>query len=138
MEKMKDNWQKIKEGIERFIPMTLGSLILFGFIIYLIIIVTGSVIENYKADKDIDKESYKLVALELEIRELQNKINYYQTASFKEKEAREKLGYKAPGENVISLPLDTIEEKIVEIESSDLLHTPSTPNYRLWWKYFFN
>lgn len=117
--------------------MTVGSLLLFVFVLYLLYIVTNSVINNYKADKEIDKQSLKLIELEEEIILLENQINYYKTNSFKEKEAREKLGYKAPGESVVSLPLDTVEEKVVDngvIEDKKI----EIPNYRLWWEYFFN
>lgn len=116
-------------------PMTLGNLLLFGFLIYLIFVVSQSVYLNYNSNKEIDKQGEKLVLLKHDIVELENAINYYQTPSFREKEAREKLGYKAPGESVISLPIDTIEDKMADSGLAEV--TMKTPNYRLWWQYFF-
>ncbi len=115
--------------------MTIGNLLLFSFLIYLIIVVSQSVYSNYNSNKEIDKQGEKLVSMRREIVQMQNAINYYQTPSFREKEAREKLGYKAPGENIISLPIDTIEDKMADSGLADV--KIKTPNYRLWWQYFF-
>ena len=115
--------------------MTFGSLILFVFIAYLLTIVGKTVLANYQSNKDIDKEADKLTVMEDEIKSLQDQINYYQTSSYKEEEARAKLGYKAPGENVLVLPIDTIEEK--KPDGSVAPAQVKIPNYSLWWKYFF-
>ena len=64
---------------------------------------------------------------------MQNQINYYQTSSFKEKQAREKLGYKAAGESIMALPLDKEEEKTIDPILGEV--SIKTPNYRLWWQY---
>jgi len=132
---MKEAFKKIKEQIERFIPMTFGSLILFCFVIYLLIVVGKTVISNYKDNQEIAAEQSKLVAERQRLKEMQYEINYFQTNSFKEKEARAKLGYKAPGESVLALPIDTDEEKSADSALADA--KVKTPNYRLWWQYFF-
>jgi len=115
--------------------MTFSSLIIFGIIIYLFVVVGRTVYTNYNSNKDIQKQEDEVAALELGLNDLQNSINYYQTNSFKEKEAREKLGYKAPGENVISLPIDQENEKSSDISLGEV--QIKTPNYRYWWEYFF-
>lgn len=114
--------------------MTLGSLVLFGFIIYLLFVVGKTVWSNYKSNQEIDKEESKLAQQERSLVDLQNQINYYKTSEFKEKEARAKLGYKAPGENVMSLPIDTEEEKVAD--SGTVEAKIKVPNYSLWWDYF--
>jgi len=131
---MKNPFQKTISFIEKFIPMTFSSLILFAIIIYLGIVVGKSVISNYGSNKVIEDEETKLVELEGNLHSIQNEINYYQTYSFKEKEARAKLGYKAPGESVMSLPIDTVEEKVVDTGLAE--SKIKVPNYRLWWQYF--
>lgn len=115
--------------------MTLGNMIIFAFLLYLIFVVGQSVISNHQADQQINQEAAKLVGLQSNIQNLQNEINYYQTDSFREKEARSKLGYKAPGENVIVLPIDTEADKSPD---SGLAESAiKVPNYSLWWQYFF-
>lgn len=115
--------------------MSFGSLILFCFVVYMMIVVGKTVIANYNSNKDIEKDALNLVQMESDLHDLQNEINYDQTYSFKEKEARAKLGYKAPGENILSLPIDTQEEKMAD---SGLAEAKiKVPNYILWWQYFF-
>lgn len=123
-------------GIERILPMTLGSFFIFLFTLYVFFIVGKSIYTNYLSNKELEKEELKIQNLEYNIQNLKNEINYYQTKSFKEKEARAKLGYKAPGENVIALPLDKEEEKVADKELGEVII--KTPNYVLWWKYFFD
>lgn len=113
--------------------MTLTSLIMFLFIIYLFFIVGRSVWINYNSNKALEDEAANIAALESEISLMKNQINYYQTSSFKEKQAREKLGYKAAGENIMALPLDKKEEKIADPVLGEV--SIKTPNYRLWWQY---
>ncbi len=131
----KNIFHKFTEWIERYLPMTLSSLIIFAIIIYLFVVVGKTVYGNYNSNKDIEKQEEEVKALEVELASIQNKINYYQTASFKEKEAREKLGYKAPGENVISLPIDQEQDKSQDKSIGEV--QIKTPNYRYWWLYFF-
>lgn len=115
--------------------MTLASLIIFLVIIYLFFVVGRTIFDNYNSNKELDQEQQKINDLEANVQDIQNKINYYQTSSFKEKEAREKLGYKAPGENVLSLPIDQENEKGSDSSLGEV--KIKTPNYRYWWEYFF-
>jgi len=126
--------KKIKEGIERIIPMSLTSLFLFAVVVYMMIIVGKTVLANYAANGETDKEEAKLAQMEADIAYMEDQNNYYQTQSYKEKEARAKLGYKATGESVLSLPIDTPEEKISD--SGVVEQKITVPNYRLWWEYF--
>ncbi|MCX6809086.1 MAG: septum formation initiator family protein [Candidatus Berkelbacteria bacterium] len=128
-------WKKIKESIEKIIPMSLGSLVLFAFVVYLLFIVGKTVASNYNSNKDLAVDEAKLTEMEDQIVSLQNEINYQQTNSFREKEARAKLGYKAPGEKIIALPVDTEAEK--QADSGMAAPTIQIPNYRLWWQFFF-
>jgi cell division protein FtsB len=126
--------KKMKDAIERIIPMSLTSLLLFAVVVYLMIIVGKTVMANYAANGETDKDEAKLAQMAADIAYMQDQNNYYQTQSYKEKEARAKLGYKATGESVISLPFDTAEEKISD--SGNVEQKITVPNYRLWWEYF--
>jgi cell division protein FtsB len=121
--------------IEKLLPMSFTGLLLFVFVLYLLFVVGKTVFENYKSNQDILVEQTKLNNLRQEVASLRDQNNYFETQSFKEKEAREKLGYIAPGEKVVSLPYDTKEEKAAD---SQLAETQlKVPNYRLWMDYFF-
>lgn len=115
--------------------MTISNFLIFGFLIYLIVVVSQSVVANYNSNQRIAKEQSDLNVLRDNIKGLQNEINYNQTEEFKEVEARQKLGYMVPGETVVALPVDTVLDKTPD---STLPETKiKQPNYSLWWKYFF-
>jgi cell division protein FtsB len=132
---MKGFLQRTTKTFEKYIPMTLWGFIQFIFVLYLIIVVGKTVYTNYNSNKQIVSEEAKLVELTQKIHYLENQINYYQTYSFKEKEARAKLGYKAPGESILSLPIDTAAEKVEDGKLAEA--QVRVPNYQLWWQYFF-
>ncbi len=115
--------------------MTIGNLAVFGFLIYLIIVVSQSIVVNYESNQQIAAEQKNLTVLRDQITGLQNEINYDQTNEFKEVEAREKLGYMTPGETVIVLPVDTVEDKTPDSSLPEA--KIKQPNYTLWWQYFF-
>lgn len=135
MKNKKNFFSRLVENIERFIPMTFSSLIIFLVIIYLFVVIGKTIASNYKSNKQLLVEEQTVTDLEAEVGDIQNKISYYRTSSFKEKEAREKLGYKAPGENVISLPIDQENDKVSDSSLGEV--KIKTPNYRYWWSYFF-
>ena len=126
---------RLKEWIEKVLPMTLNGLVLFSIVIYLLFVVGRSIWINYESRKDIAIQKIEIKQLERDVENLKFQIAYYQTNSFKEKEARAKLGYKAPGENVISLSVDSKEDRIADKAFAET--KLKTSNQILWWRYFF-
>ena len=135
MKKMKTMFAKIRDRIEKILPMKFGNLVLFALVLYLIFIVGRVIFINYNSNKSIVEEEKKVTSMRDDIQYLEFQINYFQTYSYKEKEAREKLGYIAPGETVVSLPVDQETDKIAD--SSTVEATIRQPNYLLWFNYFF-
>ena len=115
--------------------MTINSLVLFVVVLYLLFVVGRSVWINYNSRGDIEAKRVEISKLREEIEYLEFQIIYFQTSSFKEKEARAKLGYKSPGENVLSLNTDSPQDKIADsaLGGSEI----KTSNQSLWWDYFF-
>lgn len=114
--------------------MTFGSLVIFLFVLYLFFIVGRSIWINYQSNKDLDVQNVQVLKLEDELKFMQYQINYYKTSSFKEKEAREKLGYQTPGEKVVALPVDKLEDKVTDPQLGEV--EIKTANYINWWRYF--
>jgi len=127
--------RKIGSFFNSIIPMGISNFFLFLLILYLLFVVGRSIWVNYQSNIVIKNQSESLDQLEDEIISMENEIEYLKTNSYKEKEARAKLGYKAPGENVISLPLDSPEDKLADSSEGEVVI--ETPNYRLWIAYFF-
>ena len=128
-------FKALKNWLEKFIPMTLGSFALFALVVYLVIIVGKTVWDNYQSNKQIIAEQEKVQEMEDDLEYMMNEIAYLKTYSFREKQARAKLGYVATGEKVLSLPTDEPApgDKITE-ETEE--KEPNIQNYYLWYEYF--
>ncbi len=84
----------------------IGALNVVGafIIVYLAVVLGQTVLHNYQMSQQIDLLKTQIVLLEDQRDALAYNIQYYQTDSFKEREARAKLGLQLPGENVVVLP----------------------------------
>jgi cell division protein FtsB len=85
--------------LQRFFPI-LGV----AAALYLGVILAQTVKQNHDLQNNVTKLEDQVSKLVAEQEELKYKVQYYQTESYKEKEARAKLGLQAPGEGVIYLP----------------------------------
>src|SRR6266568_1849364 len=73
-------------------------------IIYLVVVLTGTIKKNYDLGAQVEQLKSEMTLLQDQKDELGYNIQYYKTDSFREREARAKLGLQAPGENVVVLP----------------------------------
>lgn len=79
--------------------------VVFGILaMYLAVSLFTTVRHNYDLQKQISDLEKSNQELEQSNQNLQYQIAYFNTESFKDKEARAKLGLQAPGESVIILP----------------------------------
>ncbi len=109
-------------------------------IVYIAVTVGRSVSKNYQINKQIKGLEQELAALQQEELYLKNLIAYYKTDTFRELRQREELGYKLPGEHVLSVPVEP--EDRPEGAKVDLLVNKEEalplPNYAKWFNYFFS
>jgi cell division protein FtsB len=91
---------------------------------------------RYEIRKEILRLEQEIRKYERRIEDLRNSIAYYETLSFQERQAREKLQYQKPGEEVVIIPENTREpaEKIYPQTSRE---KSLLPNWRRWWLLFF-
>jgi cell division protein FtsB len=118
----------------------LSGLMVFGLAIYLGVLLIRSIAGNYAVNKELYSLQNNIDNIARENEELEDKINYYKSDTFKEIEARAKLGYQAIGESVVILPKD--QKAIDELDSNKTISLTtesqdSTPNYQRWWRLFF-
>jgi len=84
---------------------------IFASIFVYMIVGTGEALwQNYAINKEINHLKAEIAQLTDEGHQLKYLIAYLGTESFKEREARRKLGYKKPGEQVLALPNSILEE----------------------------
>lgn len=89
-----------------------GRLILVLLVSYILLNTGIAVKENYETNQKIRQLKEDLVKLESEIVFIKSKIAYYQSDSFREMEARRRLGLKKNNENVVFVPQNTAESFI--------------------------
>ena len=94
-------------------------------------------VKLYMQKREVDSEIARLQAQASELesgnKQLSELIKYLDTPEFKEKEAREKLNLKRPGEEVVVLPgEDEVAGLVAGAQSGE-----NKPNPTKWYEYFF-
>jgi len=117
---------------------TWSTVLFIVIIIYLAFILSRSLWQNYNVNREIKTLEQEVLVLEERNQRLKNLVLYYQTDSYKEKEARRKLLMKMPQEKVLALPeVEYSHKEQEEIEEEAQLDNYQEPNYQLWLKYIF-
>lgn len=106
----------------------------------LLVLVFGAVafvtFELYMQKRQVDSEITRLTEqsnkLNQDNGELSELIKYLDTPEYQEKEAREKLNLKRPGEEVVVLPEDSEGGQVASAQ------TESGSNPEKWFNYFFS
>ena len=88
----------------RFTPIDIlnGAGILVA--IYLAAVLSQTIYYNYTLNRHIETLRGEISLLQARQEQLKYNISYYKTDSFKDREARAKLGLQLPGEGVLILP----------------------------------
>lgn len=73
-------------------------------IIYLVLTLGQTVKRNYTLGKQIEQLNAQITLLQVQKDQLSYGIQYYKTDSFRDREARSKLGLQLPGESVVIIP----------------------------------
>lgn len=124
------------------IPALVNKFLIYFLIVYVFFILGRAVWFNWQLKNMIRETKASIENLEKQNRDFENLILYYQSDSFREVEARQKLGLKKPGETVVAIPTKDYsnyqEETQAEKERvAGNIEENSTPNWKIWWKYFF-
>ena len=117
--------EDLKKKIKR-VPLTTVAGILVA--LYIAFYLVETVYKNYKLQNEIGTLEGQIEQLEDEKQQLSYKIQYYQTDSFKEKEARAKLGLQAEGEGVVIIP----KQNDAQESSQNQKKEPEKSNFAKW------
>jgi cell division protein FtsB len=133
---MKEKFEKFS----KFFISMLGKLILLAGILFVLFNLGKSVWKNYQNVEMINTKKLEITKLENENQNLKNLNMYYQTDSFKEIEARSKLDYKKPGENVLIIPELSGNNKELTTEDVNKNEEPKAeiPNAVKWYHFIIN
>ena len=120
-----------------------------SILIFLVLIAAGFVsykaLQEAKRSRQIEKEIEALRQEADKIRQdngnLQEKIAYFETQDFQEREAKEKLNFQKPDENVAVIKPAPETENLAKANKADENQTQGKtekiPNYKKWWNKFF-
>jgi cell division protein FtsB len=104
---------------------------LFIFIFIIFSLAKGT-IKNYKVNSEIEQLRKEIVQLDKQNQEFGQLINYLNSDTFIEQEAKLKLGLKKEGENLVIIP-----EKELNVEKKAAMQEQNLSNPARWWSYFF-
>jgi cell division protein FtsB len=121
--------------LESKIFISLGLIVL----VFISIALGREIAHRNQIRNQIESLKSEISSLEQKNIELGSLIEYLKTPSFKEKEARTRLGLQKPGESVISVPEEEINEENsnLNIENSTNNSKIANTNPKKWWSYFF-
>ncbi len=106
------------------------NLLLVGFVGWS---VAGEVAQGNKVAGDLGDLRKKLAAVEGKNGDYANLLSRLDSPGFIDREARLKLGYQKPGEQVLMLK-DGVSDAVLAPESDD---GGEFSNPQKWWRYFF-
>jgi len=91
---------------------------------------------RWQVEREVARLEVEAGALKKSVTELENLNQYFKTSDFQERLAREKLNYRAPGEEVVLVPDDSqLDEEVVGSQLIDRVLVVPTP--MKWWNAFF-
>jgi len=102
------------------------NVVVVAVIVYLLFLTYKAVFSNYQTNKQIDNLEAEISVLGTEKQYLADLNLYYATDTYKELEARRKLGLKKKGETVIRIPIS--EDKITQYQNSLTNQNSKTTN----------
>lgn len=105
---------------------------------YILFLVGKSSISNLNINQKIYQLQEEVENIKDENKEFEELNAYYKSDSYKEKQARLKLGYAKPGEFVIIIPSEKSEDEqnLLIAEKTEITKIDE-PNWKNWINYFF-
>lgn len=90
--------------LSKLTPIDFFNLVGIVLAVYLASVLGQTIYQNYMLNRRIETLNGEIGLLKAQQEQLTYSIAYYKTDSFKDREARAKLGLQLPGENVLILP----------------------------------
>lgn len=109
-------------------------LLILALILYLGLALFRQINNNYQTNLQIDSLKTDISSIQGQNINLENLLVYYQSATYKELEARKRMGLKKEGEKVLISPenKDSQPEEFEQTEKST--DTQKVPNYQKWFQ----
>ena len=132
-----DEETKIKKSSKK-LGLFIYNILILALVIYSGFIVYRQIKINYETNLKIDDFMGEIDSIEVQNRNLNNLLVYYQSNTYKELEARKRLGMKKAGETIVISPENT--DKVEEEQAQQPIQNTTedtTPNYQKWFDLIF-
>jgi hypothetical protein len=108
-------------------------------IAYMLYGLTLSIYRNYTINTHIENFTQTNTQLQAENEEKLKNYEYYNSAEYQDKIAKQNLGLINPGEEVIVIPPSARIEvfELDDIEAQKARKLAKMPNFKRWWEFFF-
>jgi len=120
--------------------MNLKPNIIIGATLIVVLLILLSLAQEMNRRWQVQKEVARLEEdvreLSSNVVELENLNQYFRTDDYQERLAREKLNYRAPGEEVVLIPENELGVTDEELEIGTEAEQPASLPVR-WWNVFF-
>lgn len=122
--------------------MKIFSVLCFVALIFVLISVVKETYKKNQIQKEISKLQEEAQKINKENSEIREKIAYFESREYQEKEAKDKLGLQNPDEKVIIVTpsVEKITGENVPINENNaprFVLKEELPIYKKWWNYFF-
>lgn len=105
-------------------------------LVFILVSLAQELNRRWQYQREVDHLKQEVFQSEQQLTELANLNTYFKTEEYKERLAREKLNYRAPGEKVILIPQDDTQSTSAEVTAD--VTTPEFSIPRRWWNAFFD
>lgn len=108
-----------------------------GVIIFLILLsLAQEMNRRWQVEREVARLDEEVHNLQKNVIELDNLNQYFRTDDYQERLAREKLNFRAPGENVVLIPEEELDPEAEQAAGEQEQATPASIPLR-WWDVFF-
>ena len=118
------------------------------FLIFFVILtgfISWSIFKQTIKKREIQKEISKLEKEAIKISQnnelLKERLSYFESQEYREKETKEKLNLKKPNENVVIVKPNVIKKEVEEEKENEIIRNDKLSykeNFQKWWHYLLN
>lgn len=125
------------KGKKRGILFRLITFVGFIILIFVALALGKEIYRRYQINQEIESVKNEIERLEKRNQELQALVDYLNSDSYKEIQARQNLGLQKPGEQAVAVQPAPPNEDIALTPDATEEERANLSNPEKWWNYFF-